>query len=283
VLLGDSVCGVLLLMNRLDRPRYSEEEHTLIKIFAGYIASSVQNVLDGIRAKELARRDDLTGLFNDRYLHYRLREEISQADASGADLGLLFLDLDRFKDVNDRHGHLEGSRVLHQIGLLLSHEAPERAVVARYGGDEFVLILPGRNSVRTAEVAEHLRQVVEAADLSEQRGTVEGPIGISASLGVASLREHVTQGGSVAQRANTLIRMADSAMYRAKAEGRNRVVLALFKTKEYPIATPSRREPPNAPDRGAAQPGRGPDPEPAGDLPGAASALRNDSGHGGSG
>jgi diguanylate cyclase (GGDEF)-like protein len=242
VILGNSICGVLLLINRLSGVVYTEEECTLIEIFAGYISSSIQNALDGIRAKELARRDDLTGLFNDRYFHFRLREEIVQADSGGHNLTLIFLDLDHFKQVNDRYGHLEGSRTLHEMGLLLSKESPAEAVIARYGGDEFVIILSRVGATHANEVAKALQVKISTAsmifkrlhDLGEEQGV------ITASMGIATLHEHVPNQGTIAQRANTLIRMADTAMYRAKSEGRNRVVVAIPRTKEYPIVTSSR-------------------------------------------
>lgn len=226
VLLGSSICGVLLLVNRQGRETFSEEEHKLIEIFAGYISSSIQNTLDGLRARELAQRDDLTGLHNDRYLHQRLRVEIRRADRDQDELSLLFLDLDHFKSINDVHGHLEGSRTLHLVGILLENEIPEGAIAARYGGDEFVVILPGASAAQALEAAEHLRERLCATPFAVDRPDYESPIYLSASLGVASLREHVAPGGRSAGRANQLIRMADSAMYRAKAEGRNRVVLA---------------------------------------------------------
>jgi diguanylate cyclase (GGDEF)-like protein len=219
VLLGSSICGVLLLINRKGRETFSEDEHKLIEIFAGYISSSIQNTLDGLRARELAQRDDLTGLHNDRYLHQRLRVEIRRADRDQNELSLLFLDLDHFKSINDVHGHLEG--------ILLENEIPQSAIAARYGGDEFVVILPGASTAQALEAAEHLRERLCVTPFAVDRPDYESPIYLSASLGVASLREHVAAGGRSAGRANQLIRMADSAMYRAKAEGRNRVVLAV--------------------------------------------------------
>jgi diguanylate cyclase (GGDEF)-like protein len=275
VILGNSVCGVLQLVNRLGHDSYSEEEHTLMEIFAGYISSSIQNVLDGIRAKELARRDDLTGLFNDRYFHLRLREEIRRAEGASSDLALVFLDLDHFKEINDRHGHLEGSRTLHELGILLDSEIPPGAIAARYGGDEFVIILPGANVLRAAELAQQLQKAIGSTHFLAD---VDARISLTASMGIATLSDHVPPADNNQQRANALIRMADGAMYRAKAEGRNRVVVAPPKTKEYPIATFSRREPSDATDRGTAQPGRGPDPRIADDLPRAADPLRDNPG-----
>lgn len=281
VILGNSICGVLQLINRLGRIHYTEEECTLMEIFAGYISSSIQNILDGIRAKELARRDDLTGLFNDRYFHFRLREEIGRADTEKTDISLIFLDLDRFKEINDQHGHLEGSRTLHELGILLQSSVPPHAIVARYGGDEFVIILPKTTTEKASEVAYHLQRTIASAPFLNNvlRCTSDIRTPVSASIGVASLDEHVPNVGNIAQRANTLIRMADSAMYRAKAEGRNRVVVAFSRTKEYPIATPAHREPSDTTNLDTSQPGRRSDPSHNGHLPGATDPLRDPPGH----
>src|SRR6185436_15535856 len=103
------VCGVLELINRRDAMGYSQEDRNLLEIFAGYISISIQNVLDGRQAQEIAKRDNLTGLFNDRYLHIALSDTIRRCSAEDLDMSLLFLDLDFFKRVNDTHGHLAGS------------------------------------------------------------------------------------------------------------------------------------------------------------------------------
>jgi diguanylate cyclase (GGDEF)-like protein len=224
VTVGNSVCGVLVLANRVGQDRYTDSDRTLFEIFAGYISSSIQNTLDGIRARELARRDDLTGLFNDRYFSVRLREEVARVK-DGEDVCLVFLDLDRFKNVNDRHGHLEGSRLLHEVGVLLHVIVPEGAVAARYGGDEFVIILPGWTLENASSFAEDLRQSLERFRLDgEER--VGSEISLTASLGVASLTRHIGAQAATERRANALVRLADSAMYRAKELGRNRVAVA---------------------------------------------------------
>jgi diguanylate cyclase (GGDEF)-like protein len=226
VILGASVCGVLLLINRREHESVAAEEHNLMEIFAGYISSSIQNTLDGIRAKELAQRDDLTGLYNDRYLHHRLRAEIRSTKKMERDLSLLFLDLDNFKEVNDRYGHLDGSRTLHLLGILLGNSLPEQAVAARYGGDEFVVILPETSGDAATDLARRLLGKIADTPFVLGRPGEEQTVFVTASFGVASLLEHVSSDMRSSHRANDLIRLADAAMYRAKARGKNRVVAA---------------------------------------------------------
>jgi diguanylate cyclase (GGDEF)-like protein len=230
VIVGESICGVLQLVNRRSGGPYSARDSELLRIFAAYMSSSIQNALDAIHARALARLDHLTGLFNSRYFHIRLEDEIAHADHNATDLSLLFIDLDHFKAVNDRYGHLAGSWTLREVARLLSENAPPAAVLARYGGDEFVAILPGSDIHRAAQTAEELRRVIADATMfdgeTEGEHSVQPLPGVRASIGVASYREHLAPGGNQRRRENLLLRLADAAMYRAKANGRNRVEVA---------------------------------------------------------
>jgi diguanylate cyclase (GGDEF)-like protein len=228
VIVGESICGVLALSNRRSGGAYTPRDRELLRIFAAYMSSSIQNALDAIRARAQARIDDLTGLFNSRYFHTRLDDEIARADRDGTDLSVMFIDLDHFKEVNDRFGHLAGSWTLQKVAQLLQENAPAAAVLARYGGDEFVIILPGANLPRALTTGESMRNAIGEASFFEP-STEETPAAIprvTASIGVASYRDHLAPGGTQRRRENIFLKLADSAMYRAKANGRNRVEIA---------------------------------------------------------
>jgi diguanylate cyclase (GGDEF)-like protein len=230
VIVGESICGVLHLTNRRSGGPYTARDNELLRIFAAYMSSSIQNALDAIRARALARLDHLTGLFNSSYFHMRLQDEIARADHDGSDLSILFVDLDNFKAVNDRFGHMAGSWTLREVARLLSENAPPATVLARYGGDEFVAILPGTALPRALQTAEVLRRVIAHATLFDVDSEPGQPAqllpGIRASIGVASYRDHLAPGGNQRRRENLLLRLADAAMYRGKANGRDRVEVA---------------------------------------------------------
>ena len=230
VLVGEAIVGVLQLTNRRSGGPYTARDNELLRIFAAYMSSSIQNALDALRARAMARLDHLTGLFNSRYFHVRLQDEIAHADHNATDLSLLFIDLDYFKSVNDRFGHVAGSWTLREVARLLAENSPPATVLARYGGDEFVAILPGANLARATQTAEVLRRVIEEASFFDTEADPEHggqPLpGVRSSIGVASYRDHLAPSGSQRRRENLLLRLADTAMYRAKANGRNRVEVA---------------------------------------------------------
>ena len=237
------VCGVLELINRLDAPGYSQEERNLLEIFAGYISISIQNVLDGRQAQEIAKRDNLTGLYNDRYLHIALSDTIRRCKDEDLDLSLLFLDLDYFKHVNDTHGHLAGSQVLREVGHLLRRKVGRLGgIPARYGGDEFVLLLPGYDVDAAVDLAEEIRADIVDATFCGSPGDIQpDPLylkGITCSIGIATLRQHIEPRLSLDASKSTLLRLADAAMYVAKETGRNKTALA---------GQPVRRRPPGIP------------------------------------
>src|SRR5205823_12784229 len=161
-----------------------EKDKTLLEIFAGYTSFMLQNALDARRAHELAKKDDLTGLYNDRWFNVRLTETLTVARQSGKEAVLIFMDLDRFKVINDCHGHLAGSQVLREVGFLLKRIVQlGDATVARYGGDEFVMILPETTLDDGLVVSEEIRRAIkETTFLDREWGFSMPPLHLSGIL-----------------------------------------------------------------------------------------------------
>ena len=232
IYIGKHVCGVLELINRLDGDAFTQRDMTLLEIFAGYTSFTLQNALDARRAHELAKKDDLTGLYNDRWFNVRLTESLAEARKSGKEAVLIFMDLDRFKVINDCHGHLAGSQVLREVGFHLKRIVQlGDATVARYGGDEFVMILPNMTLDEGIGIAEEIRSTIENASfLDREWGFSMPPLHlrgiISASLGIAQHLPDAEMALPIEQEKNTLLKRADAAMYRAKSQGKNQVVVS---------------------------------------------------------
>ena len=185
-------------------------------VVAAHATVALRNAERYERAKERAFVDDVTEVYNARYLLEAIDREVRRADRYGTELSLLFLDLDRFKLVNDRHGHLVGSQMLRQLSRVLLDCIRQVDTLARYGGDEFTIVLPDTGHEAARNVAERIRQLVEATDFEARRGET---MHVTCSIGFATFPLH----GS--DRA-TLLDAADKAMYRAKSEGRNQVCSA---------------------------------------------------------
>ena len=247
IYIGKHVCGVLELINRLDGKAFTERDKTLLEIFAGYTSFTLQNALDAKRAHELAKKDDLTGLYNDRWFHVRLTEALTNARQSGKPAVLMFMDLDRFKVVNDCHGHLAGSQVLREVGFLLKRIVErDNATVARYGGDEFVIILPETTLDEALPVCDEIRRTIqENIFLEREWGFSMPPLRLrgilSVSVGVAQHTPDPQNERSIDQEKNDLLRRADAAMYRAKSVGGNRVLVG--RETEWPVDGVSTPEP----------------------------------------
>jgi diguanylate cyclase (GGDEF)-like protein len=169
--------------------------------------------------RHFAEHDDLTGLWNHRIIIERLRQEVDRSRREGTPLSVILVDLDHFKNVNDTFGHPAGDLVLKEVGAIFHNAVRSYDWVGRYGGEEFLLILPGSNFAGARVRAEELRSAVQAACIHDG----ERAIPITASFGVAS---------GFPANYEVLIRTADVALYRAKDNGRNCAIAIEIAMKE---------------------------------------------------
>lgn len=169
------------------------------------------------RNRILATRDELTGLDNRRTLQDRLEQHMALAQRSGLPLTAMILDIDHFKSINDRFGHLSGDAAIRTVAGRMRDTLRRQDVVGRMGGEEFLIVLPATGIEAAREIAERLRTDIEAGGATAMDGR---PMPITVSVGVSEFNPRAAIG------METLIHRADEAMYRAKAQGRNRVVAA---------------------------------------------------------
>jgi diguanylate cyclase (GGDEF)-like protein len=221
---GDRVVGVVEAVREREGARaFSKSEATLLETLASPIASALANSLRIAEAERLSQTDDLTKLHNARYLRQFLLSEVKRARRYGSSVSALFLDLDDFKKVNDAHGHLVGSHVLMEMAAIILSAVRDTDVVARYGGDEFVVVLPETGLDHAEYVADRIREKIHRHAFTGGRRL---DLHLTASFGVAAFPQH-------AQSPQQLVARADSAMYEAKAGGKNRVSLSAALSSIY--------------------------------------------------
>ncbi len=208
-----SASGYLALYRARGREPFSEHDARLVTLLSAWAGLALENLRLAERVEKLAITDDLTQVYNYRFLKTALRREIRRAGRFGQEMSLIMLDVDNLKAYNDRHGHLRGSFLLKGMAQLLSRNLRSFDLIAKYGGDEFTLILPQTAREGALVVAERMRSAVERTEFPlAPRGA------ITISLGVSTFP-------SDASDSLGLIRVADQALYRAKQTGRNRTEL----------------------------------------------------------
>ena len=188
------------------------DDATLARLqpMADAVALAFENVRLFQKTRELSITDEVTPLHNFRYFHQALERELKLVNRYGGALSLLFVDLDRFKPINDQYGHLRGSRTLREVGFLVRAAVRETDIPARYGGDEFVVVLPQTDAQSATVLAEKMRRLVEGHTFLQEEG-INARLGVS--LGVATYP-------SEANSKEALIRLADKRMYEDKESRR---------------------------------------------------------------
>jgi diguanylate cyclase (GGDEF)-like protein len=207
--------GVVEIINRRGG-RFTQGDLEILLTLVEPCAIAIENAMLFQRAEQLTITDDLTKLFNSRYLNLYIGREIKRCKRHGIPLSVIFLDLDGFKGVNDQYGHLAGSRTLTEVGGILAEAVRESDILARYGGDEFVVVLPETPPSGALVIAERIRKAIESHRFLSEQGLAAR---ISASFGIASYPDHaLTPEG--------LIQKADQAMYRVKEKDKNGIEVA---------------------------------------------------------
>ena len=207
--------GVIEIVN-IPPDRMAQANLKILESLADFAAIAIENARYLNRIEQLSIHDDCTALYNARYLYKIIDQEIIRSEKEQKPFSVVFFDMDYFKNVNDTHGHLVGSGLLRKVGdLLLSLSRPlDRGV--RYGGDEFVWILPATDRNAALEMTRALRNGLRSAIFFQEQGL---HIKIAASFGIASFPEH-------ARTPEAIIKMADDAMYYVKEHNRDGICLS---------------------------------------------------------
>jgi len=211
------VIGVINMTNKQGRPHFSKEDLEMLKAVADQSAVSINKA----QLWEMAVTDSLTGLYIRRFFMSKLHEEIRRAERYGKTFSIVMADLDNFKVTNDTYGHSVGDQVLLTIAKILQMHSRNVDIVGRYGGEEFVLLLPETNKESAFKMGERLRKTI-----AETKSP--GVPSMTISIGIASFPED-------SRDMDTLINKADAAMYHAKRLGKNRVEMAENNDSEFPL------------------------------------------------
>ncbi|MHB8482396.1 MAG: sensor domain-containing diguanylate cyclase [Nitrospiria bacterium] len=208
--------GVLEMVNKEDDTGFDSKDLELLLKLVDQAAIAIERSVLFQQMSDLVVTDDLTKLFNYRYLEQTLDIELRRSQRYKSEISLVFLDIDHFKDVNDAYGHQAGSQVLIELGKVLIECLRDVDIIARYGGDEFVVVLPETNVETTFNIVKRLQKSIREFKFLKKRGL---NLKLTVSFGIAGFPLH-------AKNKQDLIKVADMAMYKAKNEGRDQILIA---------------------------------------------------------
>lgn len=201
-----NILGVIEIVNITDMENFKTNDLPILTILADYAAIAIENSRNFARIRRMSVTDEYTGFYNVRYLHQILDELIETVDRDKTTLAVVFGDIDNFKKVVDEYGHLLGSQVLKEIAHTISHSLTEKDILVKYGGDEYVIILPDKTKQEALDLTNTILQSIRDAQyLSSQ----PNPVKITASFGIAMYPDD-------AQTKKDLLLLADNSMYRIK-------------------------------------------------------------------
>lgn len=207
----NNVLGVIELINKKIGKEFTEDDLEVLMYLSDYIAIAIDNARNFAKIQELTVKDDLTCLYNTRFFHEMLDREIKRALRKNRELSLIFIDMDHFKEVNDTYGHLYGSQLLKEVAEVIRSTVRSIDIPIRYGGDEFVIILPETTKEQAGLVAERILNNIRNQTFLKDAGLA---LKLTASIGYANFPED-------AKNKEELVVKADNAMYKVKNTSRN--------------------------------------------------------------
>jgi diguanylate cyclase (GGDEF)-like protein len=214
--LRGSIIGALEVVNPEDASLFRPDSMPVLSILADYVAIAINNARNYEKIESLSITDEVTGLYNTRFLHQYLDQLLGDPSAQAKEVSLVFLDLDDFKEVVDTHGHLAGSKVLKEVAEVMAAGLDDEDRIFRYGGDEYVIILPGQDKKAALNKIITIRKSLAESIFLKDEGL---QIKVTASFGIANYPHDATN-----QR--ELLHIADNSMYHSKAQGKDSITLA---------------------------------------------------------
>jgi diguanylate cyclase (GGDEF)-like protein len=209
---GGDVVGVLQIVNPEDPTLFEDERLPVLQLIADFVAIALNNAVIHERMHRLTLTDDVSGFYNARFLHQRLQQLIE----SSTETSLVFLDMDHFKRIVDSYGHPLGGKVLKEVAQVIGAELGADDALVRYGGDEYVIVLPGQDKAAALRKIERVRRALLAERFLREEGH---DIEVTASFGIAHYPEDAAD-------VKELLRSADLSLYTSKGRGKNRITVS---------------------------------------------------------